>query len=78
VSRSPFEYVLEGIQASSPRVAAQQPRELAGEAVEVGEVGSVDDQYGRVVAVVGHDPSMRAIATIRFCRTPKKAAAARV
>jgi hypothetical protein len=26
--------------------------------------------------VVGHDPSMGAIATIRFCRTPKKVAAA--
>ena len=54
----PSEQVVEGIQIPPPRVVAEQPRELAGKAVEVGEVCSVDDQHGKVIALVGHDPSM--------------------
>src|ERR1044072_1198935 len=52
------EYVVEGIQVPPPPVVAEQPRELPGKAVEVGEPGSVDDQHGKVVIAVGHAPCM--------------------
>lgn len=38
---------------------AERPRELAREAIEIGERGSVDDQDGKVVAPGAHGLSMR-------------------
>jgi hypothetical protein len=59
------EQVVEGIEIPVPSVIVQQPGELAGEAVEVGEPGTVDDQHGKAVVALGHEASMASIEVMR-------------
>lgn len=62
------EDVVEGIEVSVPGAVTKQLRELAYEAGEVDERGSVDDKHGEGIALVGHDASMGATHNIRICR----------